>query len=110
MVYELSNATGAMTAATAIGTKRYRAVKSGSDESLEEEGSEDEDDDEEILLTPRPSRRLLKRAGSSTSAYYGCRRRQKGEPMGRLVSCCFGPRRQTILLRDRASQGTQEGK
>ena len=47
VVYESNDPADAT--AAAIGTKRYRAVKSGADEMLEEEGSEDEDDDEEIL-------------------------------------------------------------
>ena len=50
MVYELSNtAAGAVIDTAAVGTKRYRAVKSGADEALKEEGSEDEEEEEEIL-------------------------------------------------------------
>lgn len=36
------------TTASAVGTERRRAVKSGADETLDEEGSEEDDEDENI--------------------------------------------------------------
>ena len=56
VVYQSNTTAGAVINAANAGTKRYRAVKSGADEALEEDGSEDEDDDEEILAYARAHR------------------------------------------------------